>query len=155
MVEQQKQEQQRLREQKQAEEYRKEELINGIRKLFNYDLRKQLYKLSLSDIQVAHDRAIYLYSLRKEFTYFFRDDLLKLLTSDDLSYQEQIEVARQKKKQRDEEDKKRKEAEEFRKYDKLRYYQINYPQYGLSPETHMHLTEEQINKIIKTQSNRR
>ena len=154
VAEQQEQERRRLREQRRAEEHKREEIINNIRSLFHYNLWNKVYKLPLSDLQIAYDRANYLYSHRDELSYISSDDLSILITADELSYQEQLEVLRQKKKKKDEEVKKQKETEEFRKRDKLRYYQLNYPQYGLSPEKHMHLSEHQINDIIKKLSNK-
>jgi hypothetical protein len=67
----------------------------------------------------------------------------------------QSAIESEKKKEEDEEARKQWELEDFRKRDKLRYYQLHYPQYGLSPETHMHLSEYEINDIIKKLSKNR
>lgn len=111
-----------------------------------------LQKLSLAELRLANERAQYIKN-SKEFAWGCAT--LEFLTADDFTYQELLEVARQRKKQQDEEERKRREVEEFRKRDKLRYYQLNYPQYGLSPEKHMHLSEYQINDIIKKLSKNR
>ena len=109
-------------------------------------------KLSLDELRVANERTKYVNS-SNEFAWGCAT--LALLTADDFTYRELLEVARQKKQQQDEEEQKKREVEEFRKRDKLRYYQLNYPQYGLSPEKHMHLSEYQINDIIKKLSKNR
>lgn len=226
MAAQKEREQQRLREQQQSEKDRKKQLIQQIWRMFYEDVSKDLKDLSMNDIQVAYNRANYIYSNKKELSYITREALVSLLTSDESSYQQQIAKLRQKKleeieyaakeelkkeicqktpfhlslyglsleelrlvnervkyisnsrefswscitqdvltadessyqeqlKVAREERRKEWELEDFRKRDKLRYYQLNYPQYGLSPETHMHLSEYEINDIIKKLSKNR
>lgn len=230
MAAQKEREQQRLREQQQSEKDRKKQLIQQIWRMFYQDVSNDLKDLSMNDIQVAYNRANYIYSNQKELsyiTYITREALVSLLTSDESSYQQQIAKLRQKTleeieyaakeelkkeicktayphrlvlfglsleelrlvnervkyisnsgefswscitqdvltadessyqeqlKVAREERRKEWELEDFRKRDKLRYYQLHYPQYGLSPEKHMHLSEYKINDIIKKLSKNR